>query len=179
MGRSQRLLRACFTGHRPDKFGSYAEDSPASKAVRRELRREIERLAKEYDEVEFIAGGALGVDTWGALEVIGASGWTPSGDGISLTLAIPHVGQQNRWPHEAQLKYMQIFKCANKVHWCDIGAYAPWKMMNRNKWMVENSDLVIAVWNGDEKGGTYHCVEYAKNKRKHIINLWPDIEKQL
>jgi uncharacterized phage-like protein YoqJ len=74
---------------------------------------------------------------------------------------------------------MQILSCADNVYWVDQGAYAPWKMLNRNKWMVDNSDITIAVWNGDESGGTFHCVDYAKKQQKEIINLWPDIEKQL
>lgn len=39
--------------------------------------------------------------------------------------------------------------------------------------MVNNSDIVIAVWNGS-KGGTGNCVNYAKMQKKEIIVINPD-----
>ena len=36
--------------------------------------------------------------------------------------------------------------------------------------MVNNSDLVIAVWNGS-KGGTNNCIDYAKKKNKDILYI--------
>lgn len=44
-------------------------------------------------------------------------------------------------------------------------------MQLRNKWMVDKSDIVIAVWDGSE-GGTNNCVQYATENKKRIINLW-------
>ena len=38
--------------------------------------------------------------------------------------------------------------------------------------MVDNSDIIIAVWDGT-KGGTYNCVQYAKKKNKEIIQINP------
>ena len=49
--------------------------------------------------------------------------------------------------------------------------YAAWKMQVRNKWMVDNSDLVLALWNGTD-GGTANCVRYAEKVGKPITNLW-------
>lgn len=49
----------------------------------------------------------------------------------------------------------------------------PWVYHNRNKWMVDNSDLLIAVWNGDKVGGTYQTVKYAQSKQKRIWRIDP------
>ena len=40
----------------------------------------------------------------------------------------------------------------------------------RNKWMVENADLVIAYIN-HSYGGAWHTYQHAKRKKKQIINL--------
>ena len=40
----------------------------------------------------------------------------------------------------------------------------------RNKWMVENADLVIAYIN-HSSGGAYTTYQHAKRKKKQIINL--------
>ena len=38
--------------------------------------------------------------------------------------------------------------------------------------MVDNSDKVIAYFNGEKKGGTYNCIKYAESLNKEIINLY-------
>ena len=46
----------------------------------------------------------------------------------------------------------------------------------RNRYMVDKSDLVFAVWNGEEKGGTWNTIRYAERKgRKTEILLLSDI----
>lgn len=44
----------------------------------------------------------------------------------------------------------------------------PWVYPNRNHWMVDNCDILVAVWNGDTTGGTHETVEYAKGK----VPIW-------
>lgn len=38
--------------------------------------------------------------------------------------------------------------------------------------MVDNSDFVIAVWDGT-KGGTANCVRYAKKLNKELVAINP------
>lgn len=52
--------------------------------------------------------------------------------------------------------------------------YYPAKMQKRNEYMVDNSDIVIAVWDGT-KGGTYNCVKYAQKLEKKIIQINPKL----
>jgi uncharacterized phage-like protein YoqJ len=155
--------------------GGYNANNPTQEATRNVLTEAIRNIIDKYDEVEFISGMAIGVDTWAA-EVVLQERLI---NGRELTLAIPFVGQQNSWPIHAQLRWLDIYHQATTIHFVDEEGYAPWKLLNRNKWMVDNSDLVIAVWNGDKAGGTFHCIDYAKKKGKEIINLWPEIQKSL
>lgn len=123
---------------------------------------------------------ALGVDTWAAEAVLLCGHLTnPEHHQYRLIAVIPFVGQQNKWPIESQLKWTKIIHKADDLFFVDKEGYAPWKLTNRNKWMVDRSDVVIAVWDGEKKGGTYHCVSYAEKQGKKIINLWPDIQKSL
>ena len=43
-------------------------------------------------------------------------------------------------------------------------------LMNRNKYMIDNSDVLIAVWDGSPSG-TKHAIDYAKEKNKEVIIL--------
>jgi len=44
-------------------------------------------------------------------------------------------------------------------------------MQTRNIWMVDNCDLVLALWDGSD-GGTGNCIKYANKIGKPIVNLW-------
>ena len=41
-------------------------------------------------------------------------------------------------------------------------------MLVRNDYMVDHSDLVLAIWNGEQSGGTWHTIQYAKTKGKQV-----------
>lgn len=45
--------------------------------------------------------------------------------------------------------------------------------MVRNQYMVDNSTKILACYNGDQFGGTYQCINYAKSKNKEIIYINP------
>lgn len=44
-------------------------------------------------------------------------------------------------------------------HWC---------MHNRNKYMVDHADHVLAIWDGSQSGGTWNAVKYARSQGKPI-----------
>ena len=44
-------------------------------------------------------------------------------------------------------------------------------MQLRNQYMVDNSDLVLAIWNGKESGGTWNTIKYARKQGKKIQYL--------
>ena len=53
--------------------------------------------------------------------------------------------------------------------------YAVWKMQKRNIWMVDQSNVVVAVWNGEKSGGTYNCIKYAIEKKKPVLVIHPTL----
>lgn len=44
------------------------------------------------------------------------------------------------------------------------GCYA-----DRDKWMVDHSDVVLVVWDGVPKGGAYDTMQYAEDETKTVI----------
>ena len=46
-------------------------------------------------------------------------------------------------------------------------------MHERNRFMADNSDVLIAVYDGSEKGGTAYTVNYAKKKGLDVIIIQP------
>ena len=143
------------TGHRPDKLGGYSD------AIFNKLVGVAKLAIKDADKV--ISGMALGWDLAIAQAAIDLD--------IPFIAAVPFKGQECKWPKQTQLKYQEILSKAEKVVYVCEGGYAPYKMQERNKWMVDNSDILVALWNGTP-GGTANCISYAEKQNKVIENYW-------
>lgn len=171
-------LHVAFTGHRPDKIGGYgSEDAPVTIAVRAALAREISQLAAAHpDGVTFYSGMAQGVDTWAGESVIAArDGGLP----VRLVAVVPFVGHHTRWPAAAQDRFFRLLRAADERVYVrgevpvdrPVAHVRQW-LFERNRWMVDHADLVIAVWDGSS-GGTAHCVEYARRRGLRVVQLDP------
>lgn len=145
------------TGHRPPKLGGYGD----------EVRFGLRRLAGTYltatQPSRVIVGMALGWDQAVAEAAIEC--------GIPFIAAIPFEGQEGRWPVESQHRYGHLLAAAASVEIVSPypGARA---MQQRNEWMVDRADRMVALWDGSW-GGTFNCVEYANRVRVPVDNLWP------
>lgn len=153
------------TGHRPNKLGGYA--------LMHERSVRAMALAGLYETRPkwVISGMALGWD----LAVAEAAHTL----GIPYTAAIPFRGQDRMWPEQSQDRYNRVLKHASEVkivtHFDPLDALTAADvsaaMQRRNVWMVNNADLVLALWDGS-KGGTGNCVRFATQAGVPVLNLW-------
>lgn len=95
------------------------------------------------------------------------TGHRPKG---TLECAIPCPNQTLKWNNKDKLRYEKILKRADEVNLVSE-RYTPECMLKRNRYMVDKSELVIAVFNGIEKGGTWYTISYAKKENKVILLL--------
>ena len=144
------------TGHRPPKLGGY-DNMPKL------VEFAIEAVNDREDLEEIITGMALGWDM-----ALAEAAWALE---IPFIAAIPFKGQEGRWPIMLQKRYHELVERASHVH-VVCPQYNKGVFHRRNKWMVDNGDMVLALWNGDRAGGTYNCVEYAKRTKTPIRNEW-------
>jgi len=148
-----------FTGHRPNKLGGYGA-SAIQEHVRGAVRQHILGIRPECT----ISGMALGFDQWAAEECIALK--------VPFVAAVPCEQQDSPWPNESQQQYRTLLFRAHKVLVLNSGRYAPWKMQKRNEWIVDNSDGLLACWDGSN-GGTANCVQYAQRFNKPIWRINP------
>lgn len=157
----------CFTGHRPNKLGGYKASE------NKELLWKLHEVIVDHIENKgvsvFITGMALGVDTWAARIVIKLKEKYPE---LHLVAAIPCKTQSDRWGVDAKAEYEWILDRCDDVYYIS-DEYTDTCMQDRNEYMVDNSDYIIAVWDGT-KGGTANCVKYAKKRTKNITYIDPD-----
>ena len=81
---------------------------------------------------------------------------------VKLICAVPYPGFGKGWAPEWSSLYQEIIAKADLVETVCAG-YNKGCFMARNKWMVDHSNLVIAVFNG-EKGGTKNTIDYANKQ---------------
>lgn len=165
-----------ITGHRPNglpKQYGYNLNNEAWTKLKEYIEVTIEecyKYATPNEELTLVTGMALGVDTifWKA-----AAKLRKSNKNIKIEAAVPFVGQEKKWTHESQKQYKQMLSESDKVTIVSDGGFATYKMMSRNRYMVNKSDIVIAVI-CKETGGTAQCVKYAKEHKKTVIEINPE-----
>ncbi|MDI6824641.1 MAG: DNA-processing protein DprA [Bacillota bacterium] len=108
----------------------------------------------------FYLGMALGADQMAAELLFGHA---------RVVAVVPCDGYDRLWPAPLRRKYGELLSRVDEVVVYPGGPYAPWKPHARNRWMVDRSGLVIAVYDGRRQGGTFRTVEYA---RRRGVPVW-------
>ena len=127
------------------------------------LAKKIELAIIDYGILNFISGMAVGADLDFAEIVLTLREKYP----ITLECAIPCQNQTLKWSDKDKLRYDDILKRADEINLISK-RYTPECMLKRNRYMVNKSELVIAVFNGIERGGTWYTINYAKKNNKKI-----------
>ena len=159
----------CFTGHRPQSlpFG-FNENDARCAALKKALREQIIHLIEKENVTHFISGMAIGIDMYAAEIVLDLKKSYP---GITLESAIPCETQPVKWSEALRERYYNIAAQCDKETMLQTH-YTPDCMDKRNKYMVDQSDVIIAVWSGSPSG-TGKTVTYALSKGKPVIVIDP------
>lgn len=182
-------MNMAFTGHRPQKLGGFDETNETACYIKHTLAATI-RHAYDRGYRAFICGGALGVDTWAAEAVIALRDKEDTYPEMRLIVAVPCTQQDCKWPSASQGRYRSILQNANQValvpirlcmdyssymfhHTTNTHPYNVYCMQERNIWMVNHANCVVAVWDGTP-GGTNNCIKYAKDQGKLVLRIHPD-----
>jgi len=156
------------TGHRPHrcaigKIKAYSD-------YQSQVMYEIASQFFIYYEVDLaLSGGALGWDT-----AICRAAYALK---VPYHVYVPFAGQESQWPKDNQDKYHKMLEYAEKVIIVSEGDYTPQKMQKRNQALVDNCNILLALWNGKQEGGTWNCIQYAKRVGRETTNAWPSYEE--
>jgi uncharacterized phage-like protein YoqJ len=132
------------------------------------IAKQLMRFLTAFEPKCTISGMALGFDQLAARVCVSM--------GIPFVAAVPFKGQESKWPVKAQRHYFKILERAHKVVYIDkLKGYKSTnfvqKFHNRNHWMVDKSDKVIAYYRNKRRGGTAECIRYAHSKFKMVVPL--------
>ncbi len=147
----------CFTGHRPDKLPWHTDESdPRCTALQQAVYGALER-AYEAGCRHFICGMARGCDLYFCRQALTLRDKYPD---VTVEAAIPCQSQTDSWPRQEREQHAALLDQCNfetmVQHHYDRGC-----MMRRNRYMVDRSCRIIAVYDGIPKGGTASTLAYA------------------
>ena len=163
-----RPCTCCFTGHRPEKLPwGDDETDPRCAVLKSKLYDAIESA---YDEGmrHFICGMARGCDFYFAEAVIELR--RQKGD-VSLEAAIPCPTQANSWSEADRARWYSLL-AQSDLETMVQDRYTNGCMLRRNRYMVDHSALVIAVYDG-APGGTSRTLEYALRQKVPFVDIPP------
>ena len=138
-------MRIAVTGHRPKRL----------KGQQKEIKRWLSEQLDKYECTEAISGMAQGADQIFAQAAVEKN--------IPLICCYPyrknffHQEEQKILNRAKDIKFISETYTGNRVYWF------------RDKYMVDNCDLLLAVWDGIKAGGTWLTINYAQKIGKPVI----------
>ena len=150
---------ACATGYRPMKCPwGYNEQDQRCLEMRDKLKSLVEKsITQGYEN--FISGMALGFDMIFAEVILELK---KKYSNIKLIAALPCKNQYEKWPANQIKRYKSILSKCDSVR-CLYDTYNDKCMLERNDYMLNNSSLVFALYDG-KPGGTKYTINKAKQK---------------
>lgn len=156
------MKTCCFTGHRVVS----PETMPT---LIRVLDAHLERLVQE-GFTQFRTGGARGFDTLAALRVLALRERYPA---CRLALILPCRDQTKLWSTSEKALFEQILSRADNVRYIE-DRYTHTCMYQRNRALVDGSDLCIAYLT-ENRGGTLYTCTYAIKNGVPLLNLADEV----
>ncbi|WP_413168052.1 SLOG family protein [Capilliphycus salinus ALCB114379] len=144
---------AFITGHRIINY-----------PVVRQGIEQLTNLAIERETTTFLSGMAIGTDQ------LAAEVW--SSRYLPWKAILPCQDQSALWTTNQQLHYRKLLTKASEIQIL-YPKYQRGVMQARNQFLVKNSQLGLAVWDGTETGGAFLTIQMARNVSKPLIIFNP------
>ena len=145
-------FRVALFGHR--EFDGH-------RIIEKDLPKILGKLLREKEYIEILIGRNGEFDIFSA-SVIKKFKRLHSVDNLDLNVVIPYVTKDVEF---YERYYDNIILPETVEHFHPKG-----RIEARNKWMIEQADLIICYVN-QSSGGAYKALEYARAVGRYIINL--------
>lgn len=144
-------MKIAITGHRPERLGDR----------NKEVYDWFVEKFKEYKPNDIYTGMARGVDQIAA--------WAAKDNDYFYTCTFPYK-RKSFCPEEEEL-----INGSARVIYCSEKYNGPKTYIDRDEYMVDCSNVLLAVWDGVKEGGTWQTIKYAMQCGKEIIYFpWED-----
>lgn len=127
------------------------------------------------DNIIFMTGMAIGFDLAAAEAVITLRNEFKH---IQLICIVPYTDQAKFFSEKDRSRYNKVLESADEVIILE-SEYSKMVYHQRNDYLVESADLIIAYYDRSGKGGTAYTVRKAKQKKVALLNLYPEAQLSL
>ncbi|MCD7821470.1 MAG: DUF1273 domain-containing protein [Clostridiales bacterium] len=167
----ERYKTCCFTGHRPNHLPwGKDETQPLCVACKERLAIEVE-LAYLEGFRRFLCGMAMGGDLLLAEAVLAYGKLHPD---LRLDAVIPCLDQTRGWPQEQIERYQHILEQIPPSRQILIQPERTRDcMLRRDRYMVNQSQRIIALYDGKSKGGTQYTLSFALKMQLETVIIDP------
>ncbi len=155
-----------FTGHRETKLNPNWHENLRECVDLKEKLAETVLALYLSGKNHFICGMAHGCDMYFAEAILQLKKNHPD---VTLEAAIPFLGQADKWGEKMKNRYLSILKLCDKRTLVQR-EYTRDCMMRRNRYMVDNSSVLVAVYNGSA-GGTRNTIFYAMREGVELVEI--------
>ena len=161
-----RETTCSFPGHRPEKLPWRGDESdPRCLALKERLAAAVED-AYDRGMRHFLCGMARGADFYFCDAVLELR---ERRSGVTLEAVIPCEEQAARWSERERERWFSLVeRCDGETmlqHHYDKGC-----MLRRNRYLVDHSSMLIAVYDG-MLGGTMYTLSYAMKRGLETVIL--------
>lgn len=171
----EEVKSCCFTGHRPAGLPwGENEGHILCRRTREALAVAIERAYLDGYR-RFYSGMARGIDLMAAEVTLHCQELHPD---IELVAAIPYAGMARSLPPADLERYCRILDgCREEnIHILSPQFYKSC-FIQRDRYMVDRCQRIIAVYDGRTPGGTQYTVGYALQRKLGLVAIDPNNPK--
>jgi len=155
----------CFTGHREKGFlWNGNENDYIFIEIKKTIKNQLIGLIEDGVNI-FITGMADGADTYFAEAIIDLK---KEFEHIKLFAVMPYKNHIVMFRGKHVDRYRNIIKNCNSVFYIER-EYKKDCFLKRNDYMIDKSDVVMGLFNGKFKGGTFYTLNRAMDKGIKII----------
>lgn len=136
--------------------------------LKQKIRTEIINLIEKENVTYYISGMAAGVAMYAAETVLDLKEKYPY---ISLECVLPCVTYSDKWQRELRKRYFCVISKCDKETLIQR-YYSKNCMHKRDQYIVDQSNIVLAVWDG-RPGGTSHIFQCALKQGRPVEVIHP------
>lgn len=164
----KKFLKCCFTGYRPAKFPFKLSGNDSDYVeFENDLMSGILDLISNGCNT-FYTGMAMGFDIIAA-EVVSLLKRARPNLNIKLVCVLPYENQGDSFGDFWREKYYNVMTVADEKIVISENYHKGCYQM-RNKYMVDNCDIVL-TWYDGKSGGTRNTINYALQNNRKVINI--------
>lgn len=163
-------ITCCFAGPQPQSlpFG-LNEKSTSYLRLKQVLKEQVIYLIETFQVTHFISGVDLGVGQYATEIVIDLKRDYPE---LTLECAIPYEKQAENWTVAQRERYFSIVEHCDKETLLQHH-YTKDYMKRQKEYLINQSNYLIAVWNG-KSGYICNILSFARTLKKPMIVINPN-----